>query len=184
MVNIIIDPTRDPKEAPLVTDENEDEFRQPRPINKMFEVALIACMQKSPELKKKKIRMDMGIDEEDGKARRDIGVFSADVGRFKITVNWTPDPHGNIPPGHIYVEYANTAVATLAPYTDGLPIDGYAPVTQWFGLFVKPQDLWEACAVAICNSAPAKKHLFQAFGGDVVDDLKAGRDTDNTPFSE
>jgi len=174
---------RDPTEETLVTEENQGDYSTPRPINPLFEVALIATIGASDALKRKRIVMSMGIDDEDGKARRDIGEFTADVDRFKVTVNWRDTFAGKIPPGHILVSFKGTEVGMLCPFTDGELVDGVPQQNYWKGLFVSEKDLWLACATVAAETSK-KDYMFQGMGGDQADDVKAGRDPINAPFVE
>jgi len=183
MTQIIVDPTRDPQEAPLVTEENQQDYQAARPVNELFETALIGAFACSDALRQKRLVMDMGLDDEQGRARMDIGQFEAEVDRFKITVNWSTAFAGKIPPGHILVEYGGAEVGMLSPYSDGLPVHGVPPMNYWSGIFVMPADLWQACAAAAAKTSK-KDYMWQAMEGDQVDDFKAGRDIDNTPLEE
>ena len=138
----------------------------------------MAVVHASDPLRKKRLMIDMGMTAEQGKVKRDQGVFSAKVGnppRFELTVNWTPETHEKIPPGHILVKYRDLEIGLLSPFTDRLPLDGKPQVNYWRGVLlthpVTKDDLWEACAETIPR-ATHRDELWRGFGGDTVQEKK------------
>lgn len=167
-----------PSGTPMVGPENEADYQAAREISPLYEVCLMTAVHACDEIRSKRIVVDMGLTEEQGKARADIGVFRAQVGPWGITVNWTSHSDNDLPPGHIGIDYSRTPVAILSPYLDNLPVYGEPQVNRWLGglacgVRVYEEDLWEECT-QVLPKLTGKDYHYEAFGGDTNDQLKRG----------
>jgi len=172
MTNLLLT-NRPDNPSPLVTAETDHEYTTPRPISEIYEDVLIAITQSSDEAQQRKIVIDLKLTEEEAQAHRYVGIFTAKFDGWTCTVNWTPEFAGKIPPGHIYVRRGETEVAMLAPFTDGLFVEGVPPVNQWYGKFCFPWELRRDCAAVIARKTD-KPHYWDGFGGPEMDDKIAG----------
>jgi hypothetical protein len=169
-----------PEGTPMVGPENEAEYQASRPINPLYEVCLMAAVHACDALRAKRIVVDMGLTEEQGRARADIGVFTTRLGPWGLTVNWTSRSENDLPPGHIGVDYSRTPVAILSPYLDMGLVYGEPQVNRWIGSLncgvrVREEDLWEECAQVI-PKLTGKDYHFEAFDGDRIEAIKRGGD--------
>lgn len=62
------------------------------------------------------IRMDPTIAPDKARATADLGVFTAQFGRWSIYLNWQTRWAQQIPPHHLLVEYNGTPVGIISPF--------------------------------------------------------------------
>ena len=158
-------------------DLQRDQYVERPPINRTFARVMRAIVQNSDEVRRKKLVMALGMAPSEAKSHDSVGVFTAHIDHFTCTLNWTDQSAGNIPSGHILVEYGGEELGMLAPFTKGTLKDGTPCQNWWKGRMVTEDyleqvcDLKEAAATAIATAmdkAGTKKHvdLFDHYGGE------------------
>jgi|GEM_PF-4003609 len=146
--------------ATMVTEENEHEYRKPRPLNRLCADVLQAILQTSPALKRRRLYLDQSMTIEQENKQRDVGVFTGRFGGWAATVNWTTQERDGIPPHHIAVRFKDVPIALIPPYTDMR--------TDWRGRIVQPADLHRDAVEAVAR-ATDRDRLFGAMGGAKLD---------------
>ena len=166
MPQIIVDPQKDTRTVgtPFVTEETDHLYTQPRPINPLFERILFAVVNSSEPLQRRRLELNFGMSKERARVSHDIGVFTGTFDGWTCTVNWTPNQHGKLPPGHAVVSYGGMEMGIISPFMDGKPVFDVPSRNEWFGLLVKPHDLSRACAATVARGTD-KDYMWEAFGG-------------------
>lgn len=156
----------------LIGPEEEHLYERPRPYSQLFVTCLQAILQTCQDSKARALYL--AFNQRPGTVRdsRYVGRFTGRFDGWECLVNWTPETYDNLPPGHIRVQWRDTEVGVLSPFTDGKPVDGTPSINRWRNLvLVSEDDLQEAAAAAITR-ATKKDRLFAAFHGDEAQDRK------------
>jgi len=184
MVHVAIPKTKRMNLA-MAGDLQRDQYVERPPINQTFLHVLRAIVQNSDPIRRKRLTLALGMTPEESKKHDDVGVFSEDIDHFRCTVNWTTQSAGQIPPGHILVEYAGEEMGMLAPFTTGTLQNGVPAQNWWKGRLVSEEmlkqaalDLREAAATSIAEAVDKTKtrkgeRVFDHYGGQQAQDKKA-----------
>ena len=152
-----------PEPAQMIGPEDEAQYHKPPTINPLFKVALQATVQGSAPLKQKKLLVHLGLTKEEEQKHADVGVFVAKFKGWTITLNWTTQAHGKLPPHCFHLAFKTQPdVAIVAPYLG----DGYT--SYWFSKDIIPVD-FQRDAVEFIVERTGKPWLWEAFDGPGLD---------------